>query len=132
MENADRFVKNSCPESRRSIDDEPTNHLDLESIVWLESWIRAYKGILLMTSHDRDFMNGLVSKIIEVANQTITTYSGNYDFYEKERDIRKVQLVAAARRQDEMLAKEEEFIARFAAGLSCSSSSISGQKNRQD
>jgi len=98
--------------------DEPTNHLDLESIVWLESWIKAYKGILLMTSHDRDFMNGIVSKIIEVANQTITTYSGNYDFYEKERDIRKVQLVAAARRQDEMLAKEEEFIARFAARAS--------------
>lgn len=98
--------------------DEPTNHLDLESIVWLESWIKAYKGTLLMTSHDRDFMNGIVSKIIEVANQTITTYSGNYDFYEKERDVRKTQLVAAARRQEEMLAKEEEFIARFAARAS--------------
>lgn len=98
--------------------DEPTNHLDIESIVWLESWIKAFKGTLLMTSHDRDFMNGIVSKIIEVANKTITTYSGNYDFYEKERDVRRVQLVAAARRQEEMLAKEEEFIARFAARAS--------------
>jgi ATP-binding cassette subfamily F protein 3 len=98
--------------------DEPTNHLDLESIVWLESWIVGFKGALLMTSHDRDFMNRIVSKIIEVANKTITTYGGNYDFYEREREIRREQLVAAARRQDEMLAKEEEFIARFAARAS--------------
>jgi ATP-binding cassette subfamily F protein 3 len=98
--------------------DEPTNHLDLESIVWLEEWIRNYKGALLMTSHDRYFMNRLVSKVFEVANKTITTYGGNYDFYEKEREIRKEQLIAAARRQEDMLAKEEEFIARFAARAS--------------
>lgn len=98
--------------------DEPTNHLDLESIVWLEEWIVNFKGALLMTSHDRDFMNRIVSKIIEVANKTITTYTGNYDFYEKDRDIRKEQLIAQARRQDDMLAKEEEFIARFAARAS--------------
>lgn len=98
--------------------DEPTNHLDLESIVWLEQWIINYKGALLMTSHDRDFMNRIVSKIIEVANKTITTYTGNYDFYEKDRDLRKEQLIAQAKRQDDMLAKEEEFIARFAARAS--------------
>lgn len=98
--------------------DEPTNHLDLETIIWLEQWIVNYKGALLMTSHDRDFMNRIVSKIVEVANKTITTYSGNYDFYERERSIRREQLIAAARRQDEMLAKEEEFIARFAARAS--------------
>lgn len=98
--------------------DEPTNHLDLESIVWLESWLRSFKGSLLMTSHDRDFMNRLVTKIIEVANQSVTTYGGNYDFYEKEKEIRREQLIAAAKRQDEMLAKEEEFIARFAARAS--------------
>jgi len=98
--------------------DEPTNHLDVESIVWLESWLQGFKGSVLMTSHDRDFMNRLVSKIIEIANRTITTYGGNYDFYEKERDIRKEQLIAQARRQDDMLAKEEEFIARFAARAS--------------
>lgn len=98
--------------------DEPTNHLDLESIVWLEGWLRAFKGSLLMTSHDRDFMNRLVTKIIEVANQTITTFGGNYDFYEKDKEIRREQLIAQAKRQDEMLAKEEEFIARFAARAS--------------
>ncbi len=98
--------------------DEPTNHLDLESIIWLEQWMVEFKGSLLMTSHDREFMNRIVSKIVEVAHQSITVYSGNYDFYDRERQIRKEQLVAAARRQDDMLAKEEEFIARFAARAS--------------
>lgn len=99
--------------------DEPTNHLDVESIIWLEEWLSAeYKGALLMTTHDREFMNRVVSRIIEVANQTITTYSGNYDFYETEREIRREQLEASYRRQQEMLAKEEEFIARFAARAS--------------
>lgn len=98
--------------------DEPTNHLDLESIIWLEEWLQQFKGALFMTSHDREFMNRLVTKIIEVAHKTITTYSGNYDFYERERALRREQLIAAAKRQDEMLAKEEEFIARFAARAS--------------
>lgn len=98
--------------------DEPTNHLDMESIIWLEEWLSNFKGALMMTSHDRDFMNRLVSKVVEVANKTITTYGGNYDFYEKEKAIRLEQLVAAAKRQEDMLAKEEEFIARFAARAS--------------
>ena len=99
--------------------DEPTNHLDVESIVWLEEWlVNNYKGALLMTCHDREFMNRIVSRIIEVANRTITTYSGNYDFYLREREIRREQLTASFRRQQEMLAKEEEFIARFAARAS--------------
>ena len=99
--------------------DEPTNHLDVESIIWLEEWLSSeYKGALLMTTHDREFMNRVVGRIIEVANQTITTYSGNYDFYETEREIRREQLAASYRRQQEMLAKEEEFIARFAARAS--------------
>ena len=99
--------------------DEPTNHLDVESIIWLEEWIATeFKGALLMTSHDRDFMNRVVTRIIEVANKTVTTYGGNYDFYEKERDIRRDQLLASHKRQQDMLAKEEEFIARFAARAS--------------
>ena len=99
--------------------DEPTNHLDVESIIWLEEWLSdQFKGALLMTTHDREFMNRVVSRIIEVANQTITTYSGNYDFYETEREIRREQLAASYRRQQEMLAKEEEFITRFAARAS--------------
>lgn len=98
--------------------DEPTNHLDMESIVWLESWLANFKGALLMTSHDRDFMNRIVSKITEVANKTITTYTGNYDYYERERAVRLEQLIASQKRQQDMLAKEEEFIARFAARAS--------------
>ena len=99
--------------------DEPTNHLDVESIVWLENWLgKEFKGAVFMTSHDRDFMNGLVSRIIEVANGVVTAYSGNYDFYLREREIRREQLAASYQRQQAMLAKEEEFIARFAARAS--------------
>ena len=99
--------------------DEPTNHLDIESILWLEEWLSTeFKGALLMTCHDRDFMNRIVSRIVEVANGTTTTYSGNFDFYMQEREVRRQQLLASYRRQQEMLAKEEEFITRFAARAS--------------
>ena len=99
--------------------DEPTNHLDVESIIWLEEWlVSEFKGALLMTCHDREFMNRVVSRIVEVANQSVTTYSGNYDFYLREREIRRDQLLASFRRQQEMLAKEEDFIARFGARVS--------------
>ncbi len=99
--------------------DEPTNHLDVESIIWLEDWIATvYKGALLMTCHDREFMNRICTRIVEVANKGITTYSGNYEFYLREREIRREQLLASFNRQQEMLAKEEEFIARFAARAS--------------
>jgi ATP-binding cassette subfamily F protein 3 len=98
--------------------DEPTNHLDLESIVWLEQWLRDFKGSVVMTSHDREFMNRIVTRIVEVANKQIVVYSGNYDFYLREREIRKDQLLAAHQKQNDMLAKEEEFIARFAARAS--------------
>ncbi len=99
--------------------DEPTNHLDIESILWLEEWLKnEFKGAVLMTSHDRTFMNSIVSRIIEVSNKTITTYGGNYDFYLQEREVRRKNLLASYRRQQEMLAKEEDFIARFAARVS--------------
>jgi ATP-binding cassette subfamily F protein 3 len=98
--------------------DEPTNHLDVESILWLELWLAEFEGVLLMTSHDREFMNRIVKKVIAIEDGTITSYSGNYDFYEKERELRRVQLLASHRRQQEMLAKEEEFIAKFAARAS--------------
>lgn len=98
--------------------DEPTNHLDVESIIWLEAWLKEFKGALLMTSHDREFMNRVVNKIIEVANKGLHIYGGNYDFYERERSIRHQQLIASAKRQEDMLAKEKEFIARFAARAS--------------
>jgi ATP-binding cassette subfamily F protein 3 len=98
--------------------DEPTNHLDLESILWLEGWIKAFKGDLVMTSHDREFMTRICTLTVEVAAGAITSYAGNYDFYERERALRREQLVASQRRQEAMLAKEEEFISRFAARAS--------------
>ena len=99
--------------------DEPTNHLDIESILWLEEWLASeYKGALLMTCHDREFMNRIVSRVIEIANGQATTYNGDYDFYQREHEIRREQLLASSRRQQEMLAKEEEFIAKFAARVS--------------
>jgi ATPase subunit of ABC transporter with duplicated ATPase domains len=95
--------------------DEPTNHLDIESIVWLESFLRARPGALLVTSHDRQFLNRVVSKIAEIDGGEITTYSGDYDFYEREREIREVNREAAYARQQAMLAKEQRFIERFSA-----------------
>ena len=95
--------------------DEPTNHLDIESIIWLESFLKTLPGALLMTSHDREFMNRLVTKIAEIDGGEITSYSGNYDFYERERAIRETNREAAYARQQAMLAKEQRFIDRFAA-----------------
>ena len=95
--------------------DEPTNHLDIESIIWLASFLKSRGGALLMTSHDRDFMNRIVTKIAEIDGGEITTYSGNYDFYERERAIREANREAAYARQQAMLAKEQRFIERFAA-----------------
>jgi ATPase subunit of ABC transporter with duplicated ATPase domains len=93
--------------------DEPTNHLDIESIIWLEQFLKSFGGALLMTSHDREFMNRIVSKIAEIDEGEIVVYSGNYDFYERERAIRETNQQAAFARQQSMLAKEQRFIERF-------------------
>jgi ATPase subunit of ABC transporter with duplicated ATPase domains len=98
--------------------DEPTNHLDIESILWLEGWLKAYEGALLMTSHDREFMNRIVSKILEIDGGDITTFFGNWDFYEEQRRVLDAQQEAQFERQQAMLKKEEEFIARFKARAS--------------
>jgi ATPase subunit of ABC transporter with duplicated ATPase domains len=95
--------------------DEPTNHLDIESIIWLEDFLKTMTASLLMTSHDRDFMNRIVTRIAEIDGGEITVYSGNYDFYERERAIRDTNKEAAYARQQSMLAKEQRFIDRFKA-----------------
>jgi ATPase subunit of ABC transporter with duplicated ATPase domains len=95
--------------------DEPTNHLDIESIIWLESFLKSLPSALFMTSHDREFMNRIVSRIAEIDDGEITVYAGNYEFYEKERAIREANREAAYARQQAMLAKEQRFIDRFAA-----------------
>ncbi|MDK1491915.1 ABC-F family ATP-binding cassette domain-containing protein [Sinorhizobium sp. 7-81] len=98
--------------------DEPSNHLDLESLIWLEEFLKGYDGALLMTSHDREFMNRIVTKIIEIDGGTLTTYSGDYGFYEGQRALNERQQQAQFERQQAMLAKEIKFIERFKARAS--------------
>jgi ATPase subunit of ABC transporter with duplicated ATPase domains len=98
--------------------DEPTNHLDIESILWLEGFLKAFEGALILTSHDRELMNRLVDKIVEIDGGELTTYSGDYDFYEQQRDLALKQQEAQFARQEAMLAKERAFIARFKARAS--------------
>ncbi|GAA4130333.1 ABC-F family ATP-binding cassette domain-containing protein [Aminobacter aganoensis] len=98
--------------------DEPSNHLDLESLIWLEAFLKGYDGALLMTSHDRAFMNRIVNKIIEIDGGSLTTYSGDYEFYEQQRQLADKQQQAQFERQQAMLAKEIKFIERFKARAS--------------
>ena len=98
--------------------DEPSNHLDLESLIWLEQFLKGYEGLLLMTSHDREFMNRIVGKIVEIDAGSLTTYSGNYEFYEQQRALSEKQQQASFERQQAMLAKEIKFIERFKARAS--------------
>jgi ATPase subunit of ABC transporter with duplicated ATPase domains len=98
--------------------DEPSNHLDLESLIWLEEFLKTYDGALLMTSHDREFMNRIVAKVIEIDGGSLTTYSGDYGFYEQQRAQNEKQQQAQFERQQAMLAKEIKFIERFKARAS--------------
>src|SRR5712672_3783517 len=98
--------------------DEPSNHLDLESLIWLEQFLRGYEGALLMTSHDREFMNRIANKIVEIDGGALTTFSGNYEFYEQQRSLNEKQQQAQFERQQAMLAKEINFIERFKARAS--------------
>jgi len=98
--------------------DEPSNHLDLESLIWLEDFLKGYEGALLMTSHDREFMNRIVNKVVEIDGGALTTYSGNYEFYERQRVLSERQQQAQFERQQAMLAKEIKFIERFKARAS--------------
>jgi len=98
--------------------DEPSNHLDLESLIWLEEFLKGYEGMLLMTSHDREFMNRIVTKVVEIDGGALTSYSGNYEFYEQQRAQSEKQAQAQFERQQAMLAKEIKFIERFKARAS--------------
>ncbi len=98
--------------------DEPSNHLDIESLIWLEGFLKGYEGALLMTSHDREFMNRIVTKIIEIDGGSLNSYSGDYAFYEQQRALNERQQQAQFERQQAMLAKELKFIERFKARAS--------------
>jgi ATPase subunit of ABC transporter with duplicated ATPase domains len=98
--------------------DEPTNHLDIESIIWLERFLKDFKGGLIVTSHDREFLNRVATKIVDIDAGDFVTYSGNYDFFEEQRALRAAQQEAQFARQQAMLAKEQAFIDRFKARAS--------------
>lgn len=98
--------------------DEPSNHLDLESLIWLEKFLHDYEGTLLMTSHDREFINRVISKVVEIDSGSLTTYTGDYEFYEQQRALNEKQQQAQFERQQAMLAKEIKFIERFKARAS--------------
>ena len=86
--------------------DEPSNHLDLESLIWLEEFLKGYEGALMMTSHDREFMNRIVTKVVEIDGGALTAYAGNYEFYAQQRALNEKQQQAQFERQQAMLAKE--------------------------
>ena len=98
--------------------DEPSNHLDLESLIWLEQFLRGYEGALMMTSHDREFINRVIGKVVEIDGGQLTTYSGDYEFYEQQRALNEKQQQAQYERQQAMLSKEIKFIERFKARAS--------------
>ncbi|MFT8417229.1 MAG: ABC-F family ATP-binding cassette domain-containing protein [Acetobacter sp.] len=98
--------------------DEPSNHLDLESLIWLEQFLAGYDGALLMTSHDRAFMNRIINKVIEIDGGTLSSFSGDYEFYEQQRALNEKHQQAQFDRQQAMLAKEVAFIERFKARAS--------------
>ena len=93
--------------------DEPTNHLDIESILWLEEYLKNSKATLVMTCHDRDFMNRIVDRIVDIDGGTLIEYSGDYDTFVAERSLRASQREATYQRQQAMLAKQQRFIDRF-------------------
>ncbi len=95
--------------------DEPTNHLDIESILWLEEFLQASEAAVLMTCHDQDFMNRVVSRLVDIDAGELVGYQGDYDFYHRERAVRAAQQSAAFARQQAMLKKEQRFIERFEA-----------------
>lgn len=98
--------------------DEPTNHLDIESIIWLESFLKGFSGGLVITSHDRAFLNRLVTRIVDIDEGELVSYSGNYDFYQEKWRERRKQQEARYARQQAMLEKEQAFIDRFKARAS--------------
>ncbi|MDE2516606.1 MAG: ABC-F family ATP-binding cassette domain-containing protein, partial [Rhodospirillales bacterium] len=98
--------------------DEPSNHLDLESLIWLEQFLAGYDGALLMTSHDREFMNRIINKVIEIDAGNLNSYSGDYEFYARQAALNEKHQQAQFERQQAMLAKEIAFIERFKARAS--------------
>lgn len=108
--------------------DEPTNHLDLPSIEWLEKYLQNYKGSVVIVSHDKFFLNRMVNKIVELYQRQLHIYPGNYDYYQKEKDIRIDMQQRAFENQQDYIRQQERFIERFKAKASKAAQAQSVQK----
>ena len=106
-----------CP-SELLLLDEPTNHLDLDATLWLEQWLKNYDGTLLIISHDRDFLDNIVTGIVNVENHQLISYTGNYSSYELQKAERLAQQQAAFQKQQERISDIENFVRRFKAKAS--------------
>ncbi|CAI1059863.1 MULTISPECIES: ABC transporter ATP-binding protein [Serratia] len=95
--------------------DEPTNHLDLDAVIWLERWLKSYQGTLVLISHDRDFLDPIVDKILHIENETINEYTGNYSSFERQRVTKLAQQQSLYQSQQEKVAHLQSYIDRFRA-----------------
>ncbi|PWC11653.1 ABC transporter ATP-binding protein [Brenneria roseae subsp. americana] len=95
--------------------DEPTNHLDLDAVIWLEKWLKSYSGTLVLISHDRDFLDPVVNKILHIEQQTLNEYTGNYSSFERQRATRLAQQQSLYEHQQERVAHLQHYIDRFRA-----------------
>ncbi|PVX39250.1 ATP-binding cassette subfamily F protein 3 [Pasteurella langaaensis DSM 22999] len=103
-----------CPSDLLLLD-EPTNHLDLDAVIWLERWLTQYQGTLILISHDRDFLDSIVNKIIHIENQKLNEYTGDYSSFELQRAEKLSQQTALFRQQQEKVAHLQKYIDRFKA-----------------
>jgi len=103
-----------CPSDLLLLD-EPTNHLDLDATLWLEEWLKRYAGTLIIISHDRDFLDNIVDRIVCVEKQKLDNYSGNYSAFERQRAEKLAQQQASYEKQQERIAHVENYIRRFRA-----------------
>jgi ATP-binding cassette subfamily F protein 3 len=106
-----------CPSDLLLLD-EPSNHLDLDATVWLEQWLQAYPGTLLLISHDRDFLDNIVTDIVQIEGQQLVSYKGNYSAYERQRAERLAQQQAVYLKQQQRIAHINKFVTRFKAQAS--------------
>ncbi len=98
--------------------DEPTNHLDLDAVIWLEKWLKSYQGTLILISHDRDFLDPVVDKIIHIEQESMFEYTGNYSSFERQRAVRLSQQQAMYESQQQRVAHLQSFVDRFKAKAS--------------
>lgn len=98
--------------------DEPTNHLDLDAVIWLEHWLKSYPGTLILISHDRDFLDPIVDKILHIEQQQLVEYSGNYTSFEQQRVAQMAQQQAHHERQQQQITHLQNYINRFKAKAS--------------